>query len=431
MLIESLPTVPFVYRYAGPSDHGFQYIGPQCRKLLGTSAAKLIKDSSAFVPVIEDATAFQADFIRPISQGRRAKFEGRFAVGRGRIKWLSVTAEPLDKAKGVFRFAGKVSDIDDAKRVEIEFEMMRERMSRAQEIAEFGWYDYNAKDQVIDFTPEFAGNLGLPVVASGRLSGPLAEKYVVAFRAAVHPDDRERFLSIVTDLSWARTEFDFRVVKAGGEVRNMFIRIHRTSDRDGGRLRDFGVILDITERKRLEENLRALAATDALTGVPNRRTFDSVGRREMERARRYAKPFTVIAIDIDYFKKVNDTYGHDIGDAVLKEVAKICAAQLRGTDVFARLGGEEFAALLPETDLKPALALAERLRVAIALQPIFTEKGPLVVTISLGVAEHASQDTGLDQIMKRADEALYAAKRNGRNRVETVAAVAVSPNAAA
>ena len=275
-------------RYTEPSDHGFQYVGPQCRKLLGRSAAKLIKYPSAFAPVIEDATAFQADFIRPMSQGRRAKFEGRFAVGRGRVKWLSVTVEPLDKAKGVFRFAGKVSDIDDTKRVEIEFEMMRERMSRAQEIAEFGWYDYNAKDQVIDFTPEFAQNLGLLVVASGRLTGPLAEKYVVAFRASVHPDDRERFLSIVTDMSWARTEFDFRVVKAGGEVRNMFIRIHRTSDRDGRRLRDFGVILDITERKRLEENLRALAATDALTGVPNRRTFDSVGRREMERARRYA-----------------------------------------------------------------------------------------------------------------------------------------------
>jgi len=339
-------------------------------------------------------------------------------VGRGQVKWLSVTAEPLDKTRTGLRFSGMIADIDSAKQIEIEFEMMRERIGRAQDIAEFGWYDYNVKDQVIDFTPEFASGLGLPNAATGKLSGPIAEKFAEGFRSAVHSDDRERFLSMISDASWLRTEFDFRVLKASGEVRNLFIRIHRTTDREGKRVRDFGVILDITERKRLEENLRALASTDALTGVPNRRTFEAAGRREMERARRYAKPFTVIALDTDFFKKVNDNYGHDIGDAVLKDVAKVCTTQLRGTDVFARLGGEEFCALLPETDIKPALGLAERLRQAIALQPIFTPKGPLVVTVSLGLAEYAPQDTALDHVLKRADEALYAAKRGGRNRVE-------------
>jgi diguanylate cyclase (GGDEF)-like protein len=311
-----------------------------------------------------------------------------------------------------------IADIDAHKRIEIEFESVRERIARAQDIADFGWYDYNVKDQTIDLTPEFAAKLGLPTVPTGRLVGPLTERFNEAFRSSVHEEDRERFLAIISDTAWLRTEFDFRIVKATGEVRHLFIRIHRTADREGKRVRDFGVVLDITERKRLEDNLRALASTDALTGVPNRRTFESVGRREMERARRYAKPFVVLALDIDFFKKVNDTHGHDIGDAVLKEVARICAAQLRGTDVFARMGGEEFAALLPETDLKPAAGLAERLRQAIALQPIFTPKGPLVVTISVGVAQHGPQDTGLDQVMKRADEALYAAKRNGRNRIE-------------
>lgn len=417
-LLEAVPAVPFVYRYVHSMDHGFKYIGPQCRRLLGISDHALVKNPAKLWPVTDDLVAYESQFIRSISLGRRAKFAGRFRVGRGQIKWLELTAEPIKSEQKERLFTGTIADIDDAKRIQIEFETMRERIGRAQEIAEFGWYDFNVKEAVIDYTPEFASKLGLPSAPSGRLSGAPAEKFAEMFRSIVHPDDRDRFQGIISDTTWLRTEFDFRIVKASGEIRNLFIRIHRTTDREGKRERDFGVILDITERKRLEENLRALASTDALTGVPNRRTFESAGRREMERARRYAKPFTVIAIDIDFFKKVNDTYGHDIGDAVLKEVAKVCAAQLRGTDVFARLGGEEFAALLPETELKSAAGLAERLRQAVAVQPIFTAKGPLVVTVSLGLAEYAAPDTGLDHVLKRADEALYVAKRNGRNRVE-------------
>jgi diguanylate cyclase (GGDEF)-like protein len=417
-MIEALPAVPFSYRYGGPDDHGFVYIAPQCRKLLGKSAAVLLRDPRALSPVIDDAAAFEAGFFQAMALGRRARFEGRFPVGRGEVKWLSVSADPVEADRGLNVFAGLITDIDTSKRIEIEFESTRERIGRAEEIAEFGWYDYNVRDGILDLTPEFAVRLGLPNVPGGHLSGQVTQSYVEGFRQAVHPDDRERYRAIMQDPAWQRTEFDFRMVKPSGEIRNLFIRVHRTTDREGKRLRDFAVILDITERKRLEENLRALASTDPLTGVPNRRTFESVGRREMERARRYAKPFTLIALDIDHFKKVNDTHGHDVGDAVLKDVAKACSAQLRGTDIFARLGGEEFAALLPETDIKAASGLADRLRQGIALQPIFSAKGPLVVTVSVGVAEYTPQETGLDQVLKRADEALYAAKRNGRNRVE-------------
>lgn len=291
-------------------------------------------------------------------------------------------------------------------------------MRRAEEIAHLGWYDYDVAAETIHLTPEFAAHLGFPHVPSGCVHGADAASYVEVFRAAIHPDDRDRYASIIADSKWLRTEFDFRIVTPANDVRHLFTRIHRTVDRSGRRVRDFGVILDITERKRLEEDLRALALTDPLTGVANRRTFEASGRREVERARRYAKPFAIIIIDIDHFKKVNDSHGHDVGDVVLKEVAKVCAAQLRGTDIFARFGGEEFIALLPETDLKAGVILAERLRQAVGLQPIFSHKGPVVVTASLGLAAYQPQDKSLDDVVKRSDEALYAAKHGGRNRVE-------------
>jgi len=163
--------------------------------------------------------------------------------------------------------------------------------------------------------------------------------------------------------------------------------------------------------------LRAQAATDPLTGVPNRRSFEATARREVERARRYAKPFAVLALDIDHFKRINDTYGHDVGDIVLKRLSQICLEKLRVTDFLARLGGEEFAMLLPETDIDAAATLAERLRTAIATTPIATPKGALPITVSLGVAQYAPNEPTIDAALKRADEALYEAKHSGRNKV--------------
>ena len=234
---------------------------------------------------------------------------------------------------------------------------------------------------------------------------------------AIHPEDRERYMSIISDPSWRRIEFDYRVLTRTNEVRHLCSRIQRTADKNGKRIRDFAVILDITERKRLEEDLRAQAATDPLTGVPNRRSFETTARREVERARRYAKPFSVLALDIDHFKCVNDNYGHDIGDIVLKGMAQICLGKMRVTDTLARLGGEEFAILLPETDIDAATNLAERLRYAVEANPIVTAKGALPVTVSLGVAQYAPNEPTIDAALKRADEALYEAKHAGCNKV--------------
>jgi diguanylate cyclase (GGDEF)-like protein/PAS domain S-box-containing protein len=184
-----------------------------------------------------------------------------------------------------------------------------------------------------------------------------------------------------------------------------------------GRWWAVGTVRDITERKRAEALLLELATTDGLTGLTNRRHFMERGNAELGRARRTGQQVSCIMFDVDHFKKFNDTYGHDAGDAVLKALAKTARETLRGIDVLGRLGGEEFSALLPETGLEAALQAAERLRVAVAGMSLVHAGTSLAVTMSLGVAQAAGAEETLEALLKRADQALYEAKQSGRNRV--------------
>lgn len=166
----------------------------------------------------------------------------------------------------------------------------------------------------------------------------------------------------------------------------------------------------------LEWQLQRIATTDGLTGASNRRYFSEKLDDEIERAHRYGYPLTLILLDIDRFKSVNDTRGHGDGDEALKVVASIGIESGRGSDVFARLGGEEFVLLLPHTDLDAGCSIAERLRIRIEEQPIFGESGQFFVTSSFGVAGLRRNETG-DTLVARADTCLYLAKNSGRNRV--------------
>lgn len=174
---------------------------------------------------------------------------------------------------------------------------------------------------------------------------------------------------------------------------------------------------DITDRKEIERELRRIAVTDPLTGAYNRRQFMLRATEEMERSARYNTPLTLLMVDIDHFKAVNDTYGHDAGDEVLKGMVAAAIGQLRGSDIFCRLGGEEFAAILTHTAPDQGRLAAERLRKAMKSLEVATANGVVRFTVSIGVAAMVAEDLSLEQIMKKADEALYAAKQQGRDRV--------------
>ena len=175
--------------------------------------------------------------------------------------------------------------------------------------------------------------------------------------------------------------------------------------------------LDISQRKRDEEEIHLLATTDGLTGITNRREFATVLAGEVDRARRYGTPLSLAMYDLDYFKRVNDTFGHDVGDYVLQAVTALVKENIRAVDVMARWGGEEFMVLMPESDMQAAKNAAEKLRQVIAGHR-FDKVSEL--TVSFGVAELEPQDD-LNSLLKRVDDALYLAKGKGRNCVETLA----------
>jgi len=178
------------------------------------------------------------------------------------------------------------------------------------------------------------------------------------------------------------------------------------------------LLSDITERKRMEEDLRTLAFTDSLTGVNNRRRFFELANKELERTKRNGRPFCFLTLDIDHFKTINDSHGHDQGDIVLTKLAACCLQELRCSDIFGRIGGEEFSAILIETDTETAQIVAERLRKRIAAESIQTDDARIAFTISIGLSHWQGNDDTIDSIMQRADKALYTAKNLGRNRVE-------------
>ncbi|MGO9377619.1 MAG: diguanylate cyclase, partial [Dissulfurispiraceae bacterium] len=178
------------------------------------------------------------------------------------------------------------------------------------------------------------------------------------------------------------------------------------------------VARDITERKILEARLRKLAITDGLTNIWNRRHFIHLTGRELERTRRYGGQLAIAMIDLDDFKSINDTYGHDVGDDVLKKVAEIVRTTLRKVDIFARYGGDEFVIALPETGLSQAVKVAERLCQNVAELSLNSSCSPRHITVSIGLTITGADSADLMKLLKQADEALYQAKRKGKNRVE-------------
>lgn len=206
-------------------------------------------------------------------------------------------------------------------------------------------------------------------------------------------------------------------ITPGGESRWVEVRLISLQDNAHTTQGRLILLHDITERKQTETRLKEMALTDYLTGVYNRRHFFALADTEFERSRRTGHPLSVILLDIDHFKTVNDTLGHAAGDRALQALAQHCRAHLRPYDVLARYGGEEFILLLPTTNENDAYAIADRLRVGLAQEADFNPPGLAPVTISAGIADLSTcQAETLDHLIECADSALYRAKQQGRDR---------------
>ncbi|NVN88722.1 MAG: diguanylate cyclase [Rhodopseudomonas sp.] len=213
-------------------------------------------------------------------------------------------------------------------------------------------------------------------------------------------------------LAWVRSGDNkpMDLTMADGKV----LRCHLAILPGGGRMLIYS---DVTDIVRNAEDLERLATTDGMTGIYNRRHFLTLADREWTRTRRYGRPLSFLMIDIDNFKSINDSFGHQIGDEMIVHLANLASGCKRNCDVLARIGGEEFALLMPDTDLPQAQAAAERLRRDVAASSLVAAPHSIPATVSIGVATSERAMNDVSDLMKAADQALYDAKRAGRNRV--------------
>ncbi|MFW5689813.1 MAG: diguanylate cyclase [Spirochaetota bacterium] len=263
--------------------------------------------------------------------------------------------------------------------------------------------------------------------------GPDQGRSAESWLEIVHPDDRER-VEIEAEQLRSNPDYDdeleYRIVRRDGQVRWVHSYDRHFASHDGSMQLIQGLILDVTERKRQEHELQEaneriqeqnqllarLARTDALTGLLNRRAMQEQLERELRLTSRGRPPFSVLLIDLDDFKGVNDRYGHRAGDRVLVHLAESLGSQLRASDVRSRWGGEEFMVLFSGTHAEAALRVAEKLRAHFAEHPTQVDGDEIYVTFTGGLVEATSDDT-VDSLFSRADKALYQGKLAGRNRV--------------
>jgi diguanylate cyclase (GGDEF)-like protein/PAS domain S-box-containing protein len=242
------------------------------------------------------------------------------------------------------------------------------------------------------------------------------------WRDAIYPDDleyAERSLADVLEKG-AVEDREYRIIAADGQVRWLSDKcfINRQAE-PGQPVIIVGIAEDITDKKQMETELQRLATTDALTQSSNRRHFFEGAHREFELARHQGTPLSFLMIDIDDFKVINDTYGHQEGDNVLQRIADGGRAALRRGDLFGRIGGEEFAAVFPGCTPDLALQVAERVQREIQRLRFSHDGQTFGITVSQGLTSLTDEDENVDSLFARADSAMYQAKREGKNRIVT------------
>jgi diguanylate cyclase (GGDEF)-like protein/PAS domain S-box-containing protein len=359
---------------------------------------------------------------------------------QGNPRWMLTTKVPLRDLNGqITGLIGIGRDITERKQVE---DQLRQ-LSRAVEFSPVSIMITNKDGKIEYVNPKFSSSTGYSLEeVRGRTPGIL--------KSDKTPPEiyRELWQTISSGKEW-RGEILNR--KKDGELYWGYASISAITDSTGNITHFVAVYENITARKEAEEKIQLLNAeleqlshTDSLTGINNRGYLFELAEREFNIAMRYKQPFSVMFFDIDHFKKINDTFGHAMGDQVLQQLIQVVRAEIRSADEIGRYGGDEFVVLLPQTSSQEALSLTERIHTSVSSLRIQTGIGPLTLTISIGIAQmiqnnisnlrhdiapelipassKLSQDTiplslpdTVENLFLRADRALYAAKQNGRN----------------
>ncbi len=327
-------------------------------------------------------------------------FTNRYRNSEGNYRFIEWRSYPTGKY--IYTAA---RDITERINYELELNKLAERLTLATESAGMGIWDWDIVNNVIIWDSQMYNLYGIKEDVTEGLYGLWEKK--------IHPDDRKSIVSFfssgVKELSTFKGSF--RIIWPDGTIHYLEGHAQVIRGLDGKAERITGVTRDITESKKMEEKLVALSTTDPLTCAYNRRYLLIVLESEINRAVRYNAVFSLIMFDLDHFKHINDNFGHDAGDEILKKIVAMMNRRIRRNDVLARWGGEEFMILLPGTGLDSAGIFADKL-INEVRNMSFSLSGN--ITASFGVTEYRRNETS-DSVLKRVDELVYLAKNEGRN----------------
>lgn len=391
------------------ADRRIAQANQRAHSIFGTPGVPLAGQSLQVIhPDTASFEAFSAHYAELRAQGS-ARSEWLFQLGDGCTRWFDVHGTLLDPQDPQGQVIWTIIDADDRHRAEIALRTAQQRLTAIIEcfpsavmLQERLYGPIVAMNQALcDLLELNASSAHMPPDLEQRLRDLLPEEMLDEPQAPEHRHP-PRVLRIEQQLSGGRT-FEVQRIPLWQEGRFLGL---------------FWMLHDITQRKQRESALERLATTDTLTTLPNRRSLMDRLQQELDAILlAHREPGILLMIDIDFFKKVNDTWGHGVGDQVLQHLASVLRQSLRAGDMAARLGGEEFTVLLCQTGLQDGLQLAERLRAAIAASPTLSDQGAIAITVSLGVSVLDASVASIDEALACADTALYAAKHQGRNRV--------------
>ncbi|MBI3285401.1 MAG: diguanylate cyclase [Burkholderiales bacterium] len=390
------------------------------KALLGYTDAEIsdrIEDS--YARVHPDDLAFVQETIKAHWEGKTENYavEHRVRCKDSSYKWISSRGKVVSRAADgkPLRMIGTTTDISAMRALSERLQQSVDLVTcLTNEVPGLAYQYRRLPDGDESFTYVSEGVRDIYELTPAQIGAGVAPLH-----SLIHPDDfaayRVALAASGAGLQRLHLEFRVNLPRQGVRWRQIDARPRRLPD--GGTLWH-GFVTDVTERKRLELELQAQAAIDFLTQIPNRRCFMARMEEELARIRRaIGKPSAVLMCDLDNFKAINDSYGHATGDLVLKHFAGILQAALRKNDSAGRIGGEEFAVVLPGADLAEAHVFAQRVQQQLVATPLRAGRQTIAVTVSIGIAMMTDADADADAALSRSDTALYCAKENGRNRI--------------
>ncbi|TLS65627.1 diguanylate cyclase [Mariprofundus erugo] len=370
----------------------------------GYSQAELLGQNHRILKSDEHANAFYDDMWQTITSGQVWHGEIKNKKRNGDHYWVSATIVPCLNEQGEpFQYIAIRTDITERKSIE-------SALQQAQKIAGIGSWSLDLLTDKLLWSDEIYNIFGMPV-----------DQFRASFSAfldAVHPDDLEYVKEQYQGSLEGRFPYNIehRIVRRDtGEVRWVHEMCAHQYSADGQVIRSDGTVQDITGRKEAQDAIHRLAMTDQLTGLANRNQFHQRFEEALKLAKREHKELALILLDLDMFKPVNDLYGHQVGDKVLKAVAGLFTRYSRETDVVARFGGDEFAVLLVHPDSRSSAQQYAQRIIEKIIEPIIIDAHEIRIGTSIGIATYPADAAGADELILYADKALYEAKRQGRN----------------